>query len=393
MYGGKLINKDIETSISDNRGKGAKILATGSSSCIFQPNIPCANSKDSVDNTKISKIVYGSKSDKYLEQEKKINGLVKKIKGYNDWALIYDKFCKAPLYGNILKNYDKDIVKCMEKYYEGKFNETNNMMVGMYGGDTFEDHFVQKVLNNQKNIDKSMYILLLKMEPLFLGLNELYKNNISHLDIKVNNIVLHKNVFKYIDFGLSSELNDYTHFKNRSLSELNNRRYYLWYPVEYIYSHSPKHESPEELLKITKRKHYDKGVKIYKLLGYDFKGVAEHSLKNDLKRNYKQLYSMIDVFSLGIMIPYLFIDYNQSKFIKNSPFLTELFNLFSRMCDPDHNKRIEPEECLVLYNSLITKFSTLKRTTKSKPTVKSKKKSKKKSSKKKSPPKKFEKFI
>ena len=84
---------------------------------------------------------------------------------------------------------------------------------------------------------------------------------------------------------------------------------------------------------------------------------------------------MIDVFSLGIMIPYLFIDYNQSKFIKNSPFLTELFNLFSRMCYPDYNKRIEPEECLVLYNSLITKFSTLKRTTKSKPTVKSKKKS------------------
>ena len=150
MYGGKLINKDIETSISDNRGKGAKILATGSSSCIFQPNIPCANSKDSVDNTKISKIVYGSKSDKYLEQERKINGLVKKIKGYNDWALIYDKFCKAPLYGNILKNYDKDIVKCMEKYYEDKFNETNNMMVGMYGGDTFEDHFVQKVLKNKK---------------------------------------------------------------------------------------------------------------------------------------------------------------------------------------------------------------------------------------------------
>ena len=139
-------------------------------------------------------------------------------------------FVKHPLYGNILKNYDKDILKCMEKYYEDKFNETNNMMVGLYGGDTFEDHFVQKVLNNKKNIDKSMYILLLKMEPLFIGLNELYKNNISHLDIKVNNIVLHKNVFKYIDFGLSSELNDYTHFKNRSLSELNNRRYYLWYP-------------------------------------------------------------------------------------------------------------------------------------------------------------------
>ena len=87
---------------------------------------------------------------------------------------------------------------------------------------------------------------------------------------------------------------------------------------------------------------------------------------------------MIDVFSLGIMIPYLFIDYNQSKFIKNSSFLTELFNLFSRMCDPDYNKRIKPEECLVLYYSLITKYGSLKRTTESQPSAKSKKKSLKK---------------
>ena len=393
MYGGKLIKKNEETSISNNKERGAKILATGSSSCIFQPNIPCLNSKDNVDNTKISKIVYGSKSDKYLNQERKINTLIRKIKDYNEWALIYDKFCKAPLYGNILKNYDKDISKCMEKYYEDKFNETNNMMVGLYGGDTFEDHFVHKVLNNKNNIDKSMYNLLLKMKPLFLGLNELYKNNISHLDIKVNNIVLHKNVFKYIDFGLSSELNDYTHFKNRSLSELNNRRYYLWYPIEYIYSNSPKYESGGELLKITKRKHYDKGVKIYKLLGYDFKEVVEHYVKNSAKINYKQLYSMIDVFSLGIMIPYLFIDYNQTKFIKNSSFLTDLFNLFSRMCDPDHNKRIKPDECLELYYSLITKYTSLKSYNKSKGKNKKKsskkKSSKKKSSKKKSPSKKI----
>ena len=73
MFGGKLIktNDDDNSFKSMNNEKGAKILATGSSSCIFQPNIPCLNSKDTVDNTKISKIVYGKKSDRYLEQEKK----------------------------------------------------------------------------------------------------------------------------------------------------------------------------------------------------------------------------------------------------------------------------------------------------------------------------------
>ena len=378
MFGGKLIKRDDDSIKSMNNEKGAKILATGSSSCIFQPNIPCLNSKDTVDNSKISKIVYGKKSDRYLQQEKKMNNLIKKISGYNEWALIYDKFCKAPLYGNILKHYDKDIIKCMDDYYEQKFNETNNMMIGLYGGDTFEDYFVKKVLNNSKNIDKSMYNLLLKMKPLFFGLNELYKNGLSHLDIKVNNIVLHNNVFKYIDFGLSGELSDYKHFKNRSLSEFDNTRFYLWYPVEYIYSNSPKYESQNELLKMSKRKHYDKGVKIYKLLGYDFKKSAEYCLKNNSKINSKQLYSMIDTFSLGIMIPYLFIDFNLISKIKSSVFLTDLFNLFSRMCEPNYNKRIKPNECLELYNSLILKYSSLKRRSSSSSKSKSKKKTKSK---------------
>ena len=26
----------------------------------------------------------------------------------------------------------------MDDYYEQKFNETNNMMIGLYGGDTFQ---------------------------------------------------------------------------------------------------------------------------------------------------------------------------------------------------------------------------------------------------------------
>ena len=380
MLGGKLIKRNNyeDSDKSMNNEKGAKILATGSSSCIFQPNIPCLNSKDTVDNTKISKIVYGKKSDRYLQQEKKMNNLIKKIKGYNEWALIYDKFCKAPLYGNILKHYDKEILKCMDDYYEQKFNETNNMMIGLYGGDTFEDYFIKKVLNNSKNIDKSMYNLLVKMKPLFFGLNELYNNGLSHLDIKVNNIVLHNNVFKYIDFGLSSELSDYKHFKNRSLSEFDNTRFYLWYPVEYIYSNSPKYESQNELLKMSKRKHYDKGLKIYKLLGYDFKKSAEHCLKNNSKTNSKQLYSMIDTFSLGILIPYLFIDFNLISKIKSSVFLTDLFNLFSRMCEPDYNKRIKPNECLELYDSLILKYSSLKRRSSSASKSKSKKKTKSK---------------
>ena len=30
------------------------------------------------------------------------------------------------------------------------------------------------------------------------------------------------------------------------------------------------------------------------------------------------------------------------------------------MCHPEHNKRIKPDKCLELYNSLISKYSSLK---------------------------------
>ena len=62
------------------------------------------------------------------------------------------------------------------------------------------------------------------MKYLFIGLKELFNNKLIHIDIKFNNIVLDKNYFKYIDFGLSGELKDMDHFENRSLSEFNTKR-------------------------------------------------------------------------------------------------------------------------------------------------------------------------
>jgi len=384
MKGGKLIkdNKISNISYPNNKDKGAKLLASGSSSCVFYPNIPCKGTNDVVSKEKISKIVYGKKSDKYLNQEKKVNNLIRVIKGFEIWALIYDKYCKAPDYGNIFKNYDKDIVDCMDDYYEDKFNTTNNMMIGTYGGITLDDYFVENILKNKsiKSIDKQMYILFKKMESLFIGLNELYKNKITHLDIKVNNIVLHDNKFKYIDFGLSSKLSDKKHFEERGLSEFQGNRFYLWYPIEYIYSYAKKTSLEYELSKITKRKHFDKGDKIFKLFDIDFEESIKQIIKNR-NPNQQQLNSMIDTYSVGILIPYLFTDFKITKFISKSFFLKDIFSLFSRMCSFSYNDRIKPDDCLKVYYSLINKYALLEKGTTKRTMKKKLKKSKKKSKK------------
>jgi len=384
MEGGKLIkNNNVSSKNNYENNKGAKILATGSSSCIFHPNIPCKNSNDSITEDKISKIVYGSKSNKYLKQEKKINDLIRKINGHSKWALIYDKYCSAPEYNNILKNYDKDILKCMEKEYENKFNETNNMMIGDYGGITFEDYFIDNILKHKsiKTIEKHTYILLKKMEPLFIGLKTLYSKKIVHLDIKINNIVLHENVFKYIDFGLSSKLSDNNHFKTRSLSEFNNKRIYLWYPLEYIYSYASSTELLAEFLKFNTtnfRKYYEKGIKIHKLLNNDFNNNIIELLNNKQNINHNELNSLIDTYSLGLLIPYLFYDYNLIKYINKSIFLKEIFELFSQMCELNYKNRINPNKSYDIYQQILLKYNTLEKGSK-----KTKKKSKKKIKKKK----------
>ena len=380
MEGGKLIKNDntVPTSYPSSNNKGAKLLASGSSSCVFYPNIPCKGSNDVVSKEKISKIVYGKKSDKYLNQEKKVNNLIRAIKGFERWALIYDKYCKAPDYGNIFKNYDKDIVDCMDDYYEDKFNTTNNMMIGTYGGITLDDYFIENILKNKstKTIDKQMYILLKKMEPLFIGLNELYKNKISHLDIKVNNIVLHEKKFKYIDFGLSSKLSDRKHFEERGLSEFQGARFYLWYPIEYIYSCAEKTSLEYETSKIKKRKHFDKGDKIFKLFDIDFEESIKQIIKNK-KPDQQQLNSMIDTYSVGILIPYLFTDFKITKSISKSVFLKDIFSLFSRMCSFSYNDRIKPPDALKVYYSLINKYALLEKGTTKRTMKKNSSKSKK----------------
>ena len=346
---------------------GGDLLATGSSSCVFRPNIPCKNSKDKITDKKISKIVYGEKSDRYFNKEKNISKILKKIKNSSKWCVYYNKFCDPPSYDNIF-NYDKHILECKDRDYEQIFDESGKMLVGKYGGITYENYFLDNILidNSLNNINTSIYILMKKMKFLFIGLKELYDNKLVHLDIKYNNIVLDGQYFKYIDFGLSGELNDMKHFSRRSLSEFNNSRLYMWYPIEYLYLFTDNVDRENELNNINNnkfRKHYEDLVDIYRLFNKNFDNYNKKVLLN--KKSYsikdkKNIISMIDVYSLGIIIPSLFSDYGLNKYLNhNNPFLIELFKLFEHMCELDYTKRIIPENCLKQYNLLMKKYSYL----------------------------------
>jgi len=348
--------------------KGGVLLATGSSgTCIFRPNIPCKGESDKVTKDKISKIVYGKKAERHFNKEKDIAKIVKGIKGYHKWCLIYDKFCKPPTYDNIFK-IDKGIIDCTDKYYSDIFDSSSRMLVGKYGGDTFEDYFINHTLINRNliPIERNTYILFTKMKQLFIGLKEMYNNKLIHLDIKMNNIVLDNKYFKYIDFGLSGELNDFDHFERRSLSEFNTKRIYIWYPLEYLYAFIDKSEKLAELFKFNTssdyRKHYQHGIDIYNVFELNINNHIKELLNKEHKHtteNFEDLVSMIDTYSLGIIIPFFFVEYDLIKYINKSKFLTDLFKFLKLMCNIDHKKRIKPDDCIKEYNKLIKKYSYL----------------------------------
>ena len=93
------------------------------------------------------------------------------------------------------------------------------------------------------DVEKNFYDLMVKLKPVFFGLTELHKNGIIHNDIKPYNIVLHDGVFKIIDYGLSSTIDDKVYFEKRSTNEFKDQyRYYAYYPLEYFLYYSTKND-------------------------------------------------------------------------------------------------------------------------------------------------------
>ena len=386
---------------------GGELLATGSSSCVFTPNLPCKKT-GKIDSSRISKIVYSPEAVIESKDEKRMNDKIKKIKDYSKWALIFDEYCK-PMSKEILKTYDPGgIEKCFndeeELYLIEDFDKNSYMMNGKMGGitllDYFEDIFYSKKTLN-KTFTKSFYTLMEKIEPLFLGLKVMNDKKIVHNDIKYNNIVLHEGVFKYIDFGLSELSTKKQRFKDRSLDELNTSRIYLFYPVEYLLFYGGKNRILKEVeqLTITPRRNIYELDQILRLFSLDIINVyniVSYNLINK-KITEKSMIENIDVYSLGILVPLMFLTstkfYNEKspseafikKILSKNNMVQEFFTLFGMMINPSSKERIKPEYAYKEFKRLLKKFKNKENLSKKKSikkTISRKKISRKKISKK-----------
>ena len=344
---------------------GGELLATGSSSCVFNPNFPCKKN-GIIDDERISKIIYNPGAKEESQHERKMNEKIKKIRGYSSWAVIFDQFCK-PFPKKVLSTDDKrGMDNCLDdEELVDEFDENSYMMNGIYGGETMDDKFMSMFEGKEMNVrqrDKKFLELMKMMEPLFLGLTKMHDNKFIHNDIKSINIVFHNGVFKYIDFGLAGMLTNKDHFKERSLDELRSNRIYMYYPLEYLLYYATKNELNEELQQIDTgnvRYNYDILSIIYMVFGRDIKdiyNITVSQIKNK-KINQTKMIKGIDTYSLGILIPLLFLRSEVSYLLKEeSELINDFYNLFGQMITPLPDYRISPQNAYKQFKKLLKKY-------------------------------------
>jgi len=350
----------------------SKLIGKGSYGCVFKPMIPCKKDlhkpKNSKSNTKISKIMIKT-TDKSVVKELAINKLIQKIPNYKGWAYIWTEKCDPPNYEDIKNISDIDI--CLKKYSkdDSDYKEGAYMLIGEYGGIPFSKQCMKLVkkgtFRNKKQFLNIFRKIFKYLEPLFKGLTELKKHKICHQDLSHSNVMFKDNKAFIIDFGLSCKFSDKQCIKERSLKQMTGSRIYDPYPYDYIYLYGSDNDISNELSSFEQglfRDNHDDYLKVHRDI-FNRQNIEE-SIYNNLfyeQQNKKIVIQNLDVYSLGILLPMLFVDIATKYKIPKKVFLkcfdyTEIQNhlsLFKDMTEYHAEDRIPIEEAYERYLSLL----------------------------------------
>lgn len=358
---------------------GGNLIGRGSFGCVFKPELQCKGSNKTISDNNVSKIFFGKDSLKEAKEELKVDSIIQKIPNYDDWCHIWTNTCKPQSYGKILKN-DKSVKECIRKakIKEKDFDKQSHMLQGTYAGivlsQSLKREFTKEVFKDKNKFKKEFLKVMVRMKSLFLGLKELHKHKICHLDISKNNITFDGEAYKFIDFGMSCKFSEKNKFMNRSKAEFAWDRVYPPYPYEFFYLHAPLDLLKEE--RDDKKHHiYRTGHDSYELI-QDVAFRRKHTqsylvhlcekFMNDIKihsgKEGALICSLLDIYSLGYLIPKTLIElapYTKDSELKKKmhdlfeiPEVHQFMHLFKQMTQPDAINRITPEKAYDKYIEL-----------------------------------------
>jgi len=338
----------------------SKFIASGAYGCVVKPAYNCDKKIGLLKENTIAKI-FGDKENYTYElvQHKKIS----KIDKNNDFTIKIISNCEIDL--SYIKSHVNDINNC-------ELIKDKNKIYQIIYEDGGEDLLV--FLNNIKSTFDS-YNFLKKFIKLFIGIKLLIKNNLTHSDIKLENILFNGNKLILIDFGLL------VNFENIFNSHIDNLKYLtmIHYPDEiklYLtkniinenYNYNLNTNDLLELLnnyilKIKFLNHNSNYFNYFKsindLYNYIIKESNEYYKrfnKNNYKKNVKKIFGKkLDIYQLGIVlleVIILIIISNNKKQILQIPI--QIFDIIKQMLEPDVEKRINIDILIEKYSLLFT---------------------------------------
>ena len=344
---------------------GGKLIGQGTYGCVFRPMIPCKGSNKR-ESGKVSKFLVKSEAEKELKETQVLDKIDK------DYIFHF----KTPKLCDFNLKYKKEpgINDCMP--FKNASSDFKRMKLLQMTDGGMELHiFLQNVKLN--SIDQK-YKLLLGLEPLFIGLKQMYLNKFSHFDIKTLNTVINPESYqmKYIDFGLSKYNNEHMKYIT------NYRNIYFAYPYElqllYYYEefkNNPLFEKinvlKEEIKFRIKYKYnsnysrtldstYVKNGSIYlSSLTNKFMTNFFENIRNNKGSFLKEIVSKVDVFSLGIVCIYIFKKVTNQKFSVNTKnkdlnkVYDAFYKLIKRMIDPSSKTRINGIEACDFFQTKV----------------------------------------
>ena len=389
----------------------SKLIFKGSSGCVFRPQIKCKKSISKTktqkpqiwgkDKSKITKLMFNTNNKEY-----DFNKIIKKIKNYKSWAIVWSSICESQNYSELVK--DNDINECLR---HGNMDLMSGHTLGIkkksrfvlhqgdYGGITLDQYskntLSKDILTSQSKFNEYFLKIFRIMKNIFYGLTELSKHGICHHDINIRNIIIKNNKSYIIDYDISLKIKNVVgnkFLKKRMNSEYSNYRIYEAYPFEYIY-YSLK-SSKSIIREQDNIKSYKSLIGYYELyipinegifgidtnntrldfLNEKLKNITKPRQKTRNKRKTKnktnitdsvtdltKLMQKIDIYSMGMMILIIFFDgatrtgIQVDEVIKRlrSPELKSYMDLIRDMIQFRYQDRITCEKAYDRYLNLI----------------------------------------
>lgn len=360
-----------------------KLIAEGSSGCIFSPMIPCKKKTKRRTKKKKNKKTLTKLLFKNDIREINFNKKIEKIKDYKKWAILWSDTCLSPKFKN-LKKY-KEFRNCTDALNKRTSEDYHYILLqGYYNGDSLYETFSdvsKETLLNRKLFIKFFLKIFRVLKNIFYAIKQLHLHHVCHHDITSRNILVKDGSSYLIDYDISIDINSSTvndkFLLKRMDDEVKYSRIYEIYPFEYYY-HRVKNIS-KEIDNIHQNKSNQINYKnIYKPM-QDFFNIDEKNLRLKLlqskldgkKTNVKGMINKLDTYSLGATLIILFIDFANDKNIDyrivlnhmESPKLKNHMDLIRDMIQFNHTERISPDVAYKRYLKLIHKTKKSKKKT------------------------------